>query len=60
LKGGASLTRDNGFTAGVSVNVHRYFDLEAGYTRSVPLNLNISSFGISLDVAALFHNPPQH
>jgi hypothetical protein len=60
LKGGASLTRDNGFNFGVGVNVHSYLDLEAGYTRSVPLGLNIFSFGVSLDVAALLHNPPNH
>lgn len=59
-KGGASLTRDNGFNFGASVNLARYLDLEAGYTRSVPLDLNIFSFGISLDLAALRHKPSQH
>jgi len=59
-KGGASLTRDNGFNAAVGVNLQRYLDLEVGYTRSVPLDLNIFSFGINLDLAALARKSSRH
>src|SRR2546425_2348855 len=50
--GGASLTRDNGFNAGVEVKPRRYLDLEFGYSRSVPLHLNNFSFGIGVNVGA--------
>jgi hypothetical protein len=46
--GGASLTCDNGFNAGVEVKPVKSIDLEADYSRSVPLRLNTFSFGISL------------
>lgn len=52
-KGGASLTRDNGFNAGVEVKPLKYLDLEADYSRSVPLGLNTFSFGISVDLHSL-------
>lgn len=52
-KGGASLTRDNGFNAGVEVKPLKYLDLEADYSRSVPLRLNAFSFGISVDLHGL-------
>jgi len=50
--GGASLTRDNGFNAGVEVKPRRYLDLEFGYSRSVPLHLNNFSFGIGVNLGA--------
>ena len=53
--GGASLTRDNGFNAGVEVKPLKYLDLEADYSHSVPLRLNTFSFGVSLDVHYLMH-----
>jgi hypothetical protein len=53
--GGAELVRDNGFNLGVEMKPAHYVDLEAGYSRSVPLQLNIFSFGISLDMRALAH-----
>src|SRR5262249_45303588 len=46
--GGASLTRDNGFNAGIEVKPAKYLDLEAGYSRSVPLQVNNFSFAISI------------
>jgi hypothetical protein len=58
--GDASLTRDNGFNAGVEVKPVRYLDLEFDYSRSVPLQLNNISFGISVDVGSLFRSRPQH
>ena len=50
--GSASLTRDNGFNAGVELKPAKakYFDLEFDYSRSVPLRLNTISFGIALDI----------
>jgi hypothetical protein len=51
--GGASLTRDNGFNAGVEVKPAKTLSLEFGYSRSVPLHLNSFSFGVGVDVGAL-------
>jgi hypothetical protein len=53
--GSAALVRDNGFNFGVEMKPNRYLDLEAGYNRSVPLQLNSFSFGVSLDMRALAH-----
>ena len=53
--GSAALARDNGFNFGVEVKPIRYVDLEAGYSRSVPLQLNSFSFGVSVDMRALAH-----
>jgi hypothetical protein len=54
--GGASLTRDNGFNAGIELKPAKYLDLEADYSRSVPLQLNTFSFGISIDIGSLFRS----
>lgn len=51
--GGASLTRDNGFNAGVEFKPAKTLSLEFDYSRSVPLRLNSFSFGIGVDVSAL-------
>jgi hypothetical protein len=53
--GGASLTRDNGFNAGIEFKPDKaeYLDLEADYSQSVPLWLNTFSFRIAVDMAAL-------
>lgn len=51
--GSAALVRDNGFNFGVEMKPIRFVDLEAGYSRSVPLQLNSFSFGVSLDMRAL-------
>jgi hypothetical protein len=53
--GGAALARDNGFNFGVEMKPIRYVDLEAGFSRSVPLQLNSFSFGVSVDMRALAH-----
>jgi len=53
--GSAALARDNGFNFGVEAKPIRYVDLEAGYSRSVPLRLNSFSFGVSVDMRALAH-----
>jgi len=58
--GGADLTRDNGFNAGVEVKPRPYLDLEVDYSRSVPLQLNSFSFGISVDFGSLLRSRPQH
>jgi hypothetical protein len=42
--GSAALARDNGFNFGVEMKPNRFVDLEAGYSRSVPLQLNSFSF----------------
>lgn len=60
VTGGASLTRDNGFSAGASLSVVRSLDLQAGFTHSVPLGLDMFSFGISWDIAAAAHPKPSH
>jgi hypothetical protein len=51
--GGANLTRDNGFNAGIEVKPVKYLDLEASYSRSVPLQVSSFSFGVSLDIGSL-------
>lgn len=52
--GSASLTRDNGFTAGLSASPSRFLDLELGYTRSVHFDLNTVSFGLGVNLTKLF------
>jgi hypothetical protein len=54
--GSAALARDNGFNFGVEAKPIRYVDLEAGYSRSVPLHLNSFSFGVSVDMRAMSHH----
>ena len=51
--GAASLTRDNGFNAGIEMKPAKFIDLEADYSRSVPLQLNSFSFGISVNIGGL-------
>ena len=58
--GGAALTRDNGFDAGIEVKPLRNLDLEFDYTRSVPLRLNIFSFGISVDISGMMRSGAHH
>ena len=56
--GEASLTRDNGFNAGIEFKPSKakYLDLEFDYSHSVPLRLNIISFGIALDIAGMMRS----
>jgi hypothetical protein len=48
--GGGSLTRDDGFSAGLDASFASFFDVWAGYSRSVPLHLNTVSFGVGVNV----------
>jgi hypothetical protein len=52
--GGASIDKDNGFTAGLSLNPKSYLDLDVGYTRSVKFALNTFSWGVGVNVSKLF------
>lgn len=52
--GSASLTRDNGFTAGLSASPSRFLDLALGYTRSIHFDLNTISFGVGVNLTRLF------
>lgn len=56
--GDASLTRDNGFNAGIELKPPKakYLDLEFDYSHSVPLRLNSISFGIALDIAGVLRS----
>jgi hypothetical protein len=56
--GDASPARDNGFNASVEFKPKslKTIDLEADYSRSVPLRLNTFSFGIALDIAGLLRS----
>ena len=56
-QGTSSLDRDNGFSAGFSFGLTRYLDVSAGYAHSVPLHLDTISFGVGLNLAALFQKP---
>ena len=51
--GGASLTRDNGYEAGIDFKPVNYLDFEFDYSRSVPLHLNNYSFGIGVNLSSL-------
>jgi hypothetical protein len=51
--GTASLTRDNGFNAGLEFKPRPYLGLEFDYSRSVPLQLNSFSFAISFNISSL-------
>src|SRR5712691_6658100 len=53
-QGSADLVRDNGYSAGFSYKLTRFLDVSAGYTRSVPLHLDTVSFGVGVNLAALF------
>jgi hypothetical protein len=55
--GPADLVRDNGFNASADFKPTSYLDLEFDYARSVPLQLNIYSFGIGVDLGWLLHHP---
>ncbi len=54
--GAADLVRDNGFNAGIDFKPTSRLDLEFDYSRSVPLQLNVFSFGIGVDLSSIFHN----
>lgn len=54
-QGGASLTSDNGFSAGLDLSPAPCMDLYGGYTRSMKYALDEVSFGIGLNVGRLMH-----
>jgi hypothetical protein len=53
--GGADLVRDNGFNAGIDFKPISHLDLEFDYSRSIPLQLNIFSFAVGVDLSWLLH-----
>jgi hypothetical protein len=55
--GSADLVRDNGFNASADFQPVRHLDLEFDYSRSIPLHLNIFSFGVGVDLSWLLHKP---
>jgi hypothetical protein len=56
---GAGVGHDNGFNAGIDVQLIKYVDLEVDYSRSVPLRLNSFSFVISFKIGSLLPPQPQ-
>jgi hypothetical protein len=52
IKGGASLTRDDGINLGLDYDLTRFVDLNADYSRSVYNVLNTVSFGVELNVGS--------
>jgi len=50
IKGGSSLTRDDGVNLGFDYNLTRFVDLSAGYSYSAYSVLNTFSFGIKFNV----------
>jgi hypothetical protein len=57
--GGASLVRDNGFSAALDVNPIRALDFELGYSRSVHFQLNTISFGVGVNLSSVLHKARQ-
>jgi len=51
--GAADLVRDNGFNASADFKPVRHLDLEFDYSRSIPLHLNVFSFGVAVDLSRL-------
>ncbi|HJY86816.1 MAG TPA: hypothetical protein VKE24_08260 [Candidatus Acidoferrales bacterium] len=56
--GTADLTRDHGFTAGLSLSMFKYVALDVGYTRSIRFALDTVSFGIGFDLTPLVRHKP--
>jgi hypothetical protein len=54
--GGGSLTRDNGFNAGLDANLASRFDLWCGFSHSIHYDLNTISFGIGVNLSDLIHH----
>lgn len=55
IKGPASIDRDNGYSAWVTVQPVPFVTLEGGYDRSVRYALNTFSFGIAFNVGSIYH-----
>jgi hypothetical protein len=58
-EGSADLVRDNGLNAGIEFKPVSYLDLEFDYSHSVPLRLDIFSFGVGVDLGRLLR-PRSH
>jgi hypothetical protein len=58
--GGASLTRDNGYSASLDASPSPYLDLGVGYTRSVRYALNTVSFSVGVNIGSLAKRSSQH
>ena len=56
--GSADLVRDNGFNAGIEFKPGSVYDFEFDYSRSVPLQLNSFSFGVSIDLSRMLRGGP--
>jgi hypothetical protein len=54
--GSADLVRDDGFNAGVEFKPVALLDFEVDYSRSVPLQLNSFSFGVSVDLSRMLRS----
>ncbi len=52
--GSSSLGNDHGFFAGVNVFPSRWFDVGAGYSRSIPYQEDSVYFGFGVNIAALW------
>ncbi len=57
MTGTASLTRDDGFSAGLDAGFARFFDVWAGYSHSLPLNLNTVSIGVGVNMMGVLRHP---
>jgi len=57
--GGADLTRDNGYSAGLGFSPSPLVDFSVGFTRSVPLHLNTLSFSVGFNISRLFRHRTQ-
>jgi len=54
-RGTADLTRDHGFSGGLSLDIFKYVVLDAGYTRSIRFGLDTVSFGVGVNLSPLLH-----
>jgi hypothetical protein len=52
----ASLTRDDGVSAGLVANFLSYFDVWAGYSHSFALNLDTVSFGVGVNMMSVLRH----
>ncbi len=54
--GSADLTRDNGYSAWINLTPVKALAFEAGYSRSVPLQLDTLSFGVVVNLSSLVNH----
>jgi hypothetical protein len=55
IKGPASIDRDNGYSAWLTIHPIPYITFEGGYDHSVRYRLDTFSFGIAFNVGSLYH-----